>query len=213
MVYSGTELQPRFKFMFKSRNKSKFYKKIKAFFWPSLGWRRSTKYLLHRIARLPGTPYSTAAGFACGAAISFTPFVGLHFLLAGLIAWILRANIMAAVIGTVVGNPWTFPFIWTFIFNLGVWLGVDGTGANANALDFQIIFSKSLDAIISYDLSYLLETAWPVFWPMLIGSIPSFIVIWVSFYFLLRPLIKRYQEKRWRSLMDSKEVPKELENN
>ena len=199
--------------MFKRRNKSKFYQKLKGFLWPSLGWRRSTQYLFHRIARLPGTPHSTAAGFACGAAISFTPLVGFHFLFAGLIAWIIRANIVAAVIGTVVGNPWTFPFIWTFIFKLGVWLGAGGTGANASELDFQIIFSKSLDAIFTYNLSYLFETAWPVFWPMLIGSIPSFIVIWVSFYFLLRPLIKRYQEKRWRSLMDSKEVPKELENN
>ena len=198
--------------MFKRRNKSKLYHKVRGFLWPSLGWKRSTQYLFHRIGRLPGTPHSTAAGFACGAAISFTPFVGLHIVLAGLVAWIIRANIMAAVIGTAVGNPWTFPFIWTFIFKLGVWLGAAGAGANVNELDFQKIFSSSLDAIFTYDLSYLFETAWPVFWPMFIGGIPCFIVVWILFYLPLRPLIRRYQAKRWRGVILNKDVSNKWEN-
>ena len=198
--------------MFKRRNKSKFFHKVRSFLWPSLGWKRSTQYLFHRIGRLPGTPYSTAAGFACGAAISFTPFVGIHFVLAGLIAWIIRANIMAAVIGTAVGNPWTFPFIWTLIFNLGVWLGAAGSGVNANELDFQKIFSNSLDAIFTYDFSYLFETAWPVLWPMFIGGIPTFIVVWFLFYFSLRPLIKRYQSKRGKRIILENNASKEWEN-
>lgn len=187
--------------MFKRRNKSKLFYKVRDFFWPSLGWKRSTQYLFHRIGRLPGTPYSTAAGFACGAAISFTPFVGLHILMASLIAWIVRANIMAAVIGTAVGNPWTFPFIWAFTFNLGVWLGAAGSSVNASELDFQRLFSTSLEAIITYDLSYLFETAWPVLWPMFIGGVPTFFIVWIIFYFPLRPLIKRYQSKRQKRVI------------
>jgi hypothetical protein len=35
-----------------------------------------------------------------------------HFVLSALLAYIARANIIASAIGTVVGNPWTFPFIW-----------------------------------------------------------------------------------------------------
>ena len=115
--------------MFMRRDKPKFHHRARDFLWPSLGWERSTQYLFHRIGRLPGTSYSIAAGFACGAAVSFTPFVGLHFALGGLCAWLIRANIMAAVIGTAVGNPWTFPFIWTLIFNLGVWIGAAGSGS------------------------------------------------------------------------------------
>ena len=180
--------------------------------WPSLGWKRSTQYLFHRIGRLPGTPYSTAAGFACGAAISFTPFVGFHILLAGLCAWLIRANIMAAVIGTAVGNPWTFPFIWTFIFNLGVWIGAAGNGANANELDFHRIFSTSIDAMLTYDLSYLFETAWPVLWPMFIGGIPAFVFIWLIFFFPLRPLIKRYQSNRRKRVICESAVSNEWKN-
>ena len=195
--------------MFKRRKKSKFYHRVHNFVWPSLGWKRSTQYLFHRIGRLPGTPYSTAAGFACGAAVSFTPFVGLHIVLAGLCAWLIRANIMAAVIGTAVGNPWTFPFIWAFIFNLGVWIGAAGNGVNASELDFHRMFSTSIDALLTYDLSYLFETAWPVLWPMFIGGIPAFVFIWLMFYFPLRPLIKRYQSNRQKRIVYESTVSKE----
>ena len=44
--------------------------------------------MTHRIKRLPGTPQSIAAGVACGVAASFTPFIGLHFVLAALFAWL-----------------------------------------------------------------------------------------------------------------------------
>ena len=187
--------------MFMRRDKPKFHHRARDFLWPSLGWERSTQYLFHRIGRLPGTSYSIAAGFACGAAVSFTPFVGLHFALGGLCAWLIRANIMAAVIGTAVGNPWTFPFIWTLIFNLGVWIGAAGSGVNANELDFSNIFSSSMDAMLTFDMAYLFETAWPVLWPMFIGGIPTFIIVWLVFYFPLRPLIKRYQANRRKRVM------------
>ena len=74
------------------------------------------KKVLIRLKRLQGTPYSIATGFACGVAISFTPFIGFHMILAALTAWLIRGNIIASAIGTIVGNPWTFPFIWLAVF-------------------------------------------------------------------------------------------------
>ena len=182
--------------MFKCRDKPKISHRVRDFLWPRLGWKRSTQYLFHRIGRLPGTSHSIAAGFACGAAISFTPFVGLHFVLGGLCAWLIRANIMAAIIATAVGNPWTFPFIWALTYNLGIWVVADGDGAVASDLDFSAIFASSMDAMLTFDLAYLFETAWPVLWPMFVGGIPAFFVTWIIFYFPLRPLIENYQAKR-----------------
>ena len=51
--------------------------------------------------------------------VSFSPFIGFHFLLAILFAYLLRGNLIAALIGTFVGNPFTFPFIWIFIYKVG----------------------------------------------------------------------------------------------
>lgn len=188
--------------MFKRREKLKLHHRARDFLWPSLGWKRSTEYLYHRIGRLPGSAHTIAAGFACGAAISFTPFVGLHFVFAALCAWIIRANIMASVIGTAVGNPWTFPFIWTLIYNLGLWMGAGGNGSAASELEFATIFSSCMDALLRFDPVYLFETAWPVLWPMFVGGLPAFVVVWFGFYLTLRPLIEKYQSRRRQQRMN-----------
>src|SRR3546814_12530299 len=108
--------------MFKRRMPLPFHRRARAFLWPRGGWRLSGPYVAHRLRRLPGPPYRIAAGFASGAAISFTPFIGLHFVLATLLALCIRGNIVASAIGTMVGNPWTFPLIWLWTYSLGHWL-------------------------------------------------------------------------------------------
>ena len=185
--------------MFDRRDKPGAFTRFRDFFWPRAGFRRSGRYIFHRVARLPGTPYSLAAGFACGAAISFTPFVGLHFVLSAILAWLIRANVVASAIGTAVGNPWTFPFIWIFVYNTGVWLGaLDGenTAGDIEGLDFAAFFAHLMEAFLQMDGAYIFQTAWPVFWPMLLGSVPIGVVVWFLFYIALKPLIGSYQGRR-----------------
>ena len=59
---------------------------------PRRGWRRGVEYLSHRVRRLPDTPHRIALGFACGVFGSFTPFFGLHIVLAAVIARLLRSQ-------------------------------------------------------------------------------------------------------------------------
>jgi len=182
--------------MFRRRRKISVPDRLREFLWPRSGWERSAKYIFHRVARLPGTPHAIAGGFACGAAISFTPFVGLHIVLAALLAWSIRANIISSVIGTAVGNPWTFPFIWVWVYELGRWMGA-GPGANrADHLDFIGLFGRMLEASLRLDVPYLFETAWPVFLPMLAGGIPTALVVWLAFYVPLKPVVATYQKRR-----------------
>ena len=72
--------------MFRRRVPLPTHRQILELVWPRTGWRRASAYLGHRLGRLPGTPYRVAAGFACGAAISFTPFLGFHLAGAALLA-------------------------------------------------------------------------------------------------------------------------------
>ncbi|NVK18064.1 MAG: DUF2062 domain-containing protein [Methylocystaceae bacterium] len=181
--------------MFRRREKSPLVDRVLGFFWPKIGWRRSSRYVGHRVARLPGTPYSIAAGFACGAAISFTPFVGLHLAGGALMAWLIRGNILAAWIGTLVGNPWTFPFIWIGIYKLGLYMGA-GIDKSSSSLDFISFFEQLLDALYSLDIGYIGEIAWPVLWPMIIGGIPCFVISWVIFFFPIQALVRRYHARR-----------------
>ena len=182
--------------MFGRRAKITFGGRLRDLVWPRVGWGRWIRYLRHRISRLPGTPYGIAAGLACGAAISFTPFVGLHFVLAAAVAWLIRASILASAIGTVVGNPWTFPFIWVWIYELGAWLGVGGESKAAGHEDFITLFGAMLKALLRFDVGYLLETAWPIWGPMLVGSIPTAIVVWFAVHLTVKPLIAAYHHRR-----------------
>lgn len=182
--------------MFQRRHKATFFDKVIGFFWPKAGWKRSTKYIGHRVARIPGSPYSIAAGFAAGAAISFTPFVGLHFILGALVALIIRGNILASAIGTAVGNPWTFPFIWVAIYKMGIFMGAGSGQVGEENLDFLSFFDKLIEAVKTLDWAYVGDIAWPVFWPMLLGSLPVFLVTWFLFFIPIRSLVRSYHARR-----------------
>ena len=53
-----------------------------------------------------------------------------------------------------------------------------------------------MEALIRFDVSYLVQTSGPVLWPMFIGSLPTVVVVWAIFYFPLQPMISRYQSAR-----------------
>jgi len=164
--------------------------------WPRAGWRRSGTYMLHRFGRLPGTPYALAAGFACGAAVSCLPLIGFHFLLGGLLAFAMRANIISSAIGTVVGNPWTFPFIWVSSYRLGRWLGfASGTGEAAR-IDFKGVLTSSLEALFDLNFVHLAQVAWPILKPMLVGGTVLGVGCWLVCYAVLYPVSAAYQNRR-----------------
>ena len=180
--------------MFRRRNKPGWIARLRDFLWPRRGWRRAGTYVFHRVRRLPGSPYSIAAGVACGAAMSFTPYIGFHFFGAALLAWLIGGNLMAAAIGTAVGNPWTFPFIWAGIFRLGVWmLGWDVSHVLPDELT----------------LSYIFERPGAILLPMSLGAIPATVVVWCAIYWPVRELVADYQRLRRHRRERRREVLRE----
>ncbi len=169
--------------MFGRRHPLPIYRRVREFVWPSGGWHRASLYIAHRLRRLPGTPYRIAAGFACGAAISFTPFIGFHFVGAALLSIFLRGSLLASAIGTVVGNPWTFPFIWAWIYALGQWL-----------LGGEVV--SELPAVLS--LTYIFERPLDVLWPMTVGGVPTSVAAWFAFFWPVRGAVAEYQHARSR---------------
>ena len=169
--------------MFGRRHPLPIFRRVREFVWPSGGWHRASLYIAHRVRRLPGTPYRIAAGFACGAAISFTPFIGFHFVGAALLSILLRGSLLASAIGTVVGNPWTFPFIWAWIYALGQWL-----------LGGEVV--SELPVVLS--LTYIFERPLDVLWPMTVGGVPTSVAAWFAFFWPVRGAVAEYQHARGR---------------
>lgn len=182
--------------MFKRRTQQPVHHRVGYVLWPRTGWSRAVRYLGHRVLRLHGTPYTIAAGIACGVAVSFTPLVGGHLVLAAFFAWLIGGNIIAALIGTAMGNPWTFPFIWLWTFKIGSAIGA-GAGHTQVAPNFVQVFADLIKALLRFDLgAEFFHKIWAVWWPMMVGSVPTVLVVWLASYLLLRPIVATYQRQR-----------------
>jgi len=171
--------------VFGRRHRVGFLRRAREFVWPRSGVRRAGAYLAHRVRRLPGTPYSIAAGLACGAAVSFTPFMGLHFLLGAALALIVRGNIVASAIGTAAGNPWTFPLIWSWIYTLGHFLL--GASATAHLPD-------------ELTLAFVFDRPFQVLYPMMVGAVPTALTAWIAVFTPCYLAVSRYRAHRRRKL-------------
>lgn len=182
--------------MFRRRKKQSFFIKVREFLWPSAGWRRAGNYMKHRLARIDGTPYAIAAGFASGAAVSFTPFVGFHFIFAAIIAWIVRGNILTSAIGTAVGNPWTFPFIWAVTYNLGInILGGTATDDLMEQLD-EMFGNFTIVDLVNDPLNALGPFLETIFFPMLLGGTIIGASLWFFIYWPIYKLVSEYKIKQ-----------------
>jgi len=190
--------------MFQRRTKQSFLTKVGQVLWPRMGWRRTLAYFWHRLQRIPGTPSSIAAGFACGVGIAMTPFYGTHIVTAGLMAWAIRGNIFAAVLGAQAANPWTAPPLWFAAYYLGTWMmGIDSHDHPPN---FIAMFKGLTEATLNLNMEMFRRTVWPIFWPMIVGSVPMGIVAGMASYFAMLPVLKTVHLRRV-TRRESKRVP------
>ncbi len=170
--------------MFRRRVKPSFWYHVREFFWPSMGFVRSTRYIAHRIGRMPGTPGSIALGFAVGAGVACTPFVGLHLGIAMVLGWLVRGSPLAAAIATqVVGNPWTISFVLLATYRIGA----------------RILGKASLHRLppgAEVHLGYLFHHPGQVMLPMMLGSIPVALAVGLISFFSARFLVSRYHRRR-----------------
>lgn len=142
--------------------------------------RRFLSYYKLKLARLPASSYAISAGFACGSMVSFTPLLGFHFVLAVVFSYLLRANYIAALIGTIVGNPISFPFIWGLIYKVGAFI-VDKSDNNLSTnINFEIIINQTYD----------------IFIPMLVGGAVLAIPVWVLTYFITYSFVSSFKKAR-----------------
>ena len=194
--------------MFRRRKPLSVLKQLRAVIWPNRGFRRLFSYLFQRIIRLPGTPASIASGFASGVAASFTPFLGLHFILAGTLAMLFRGNVLASAIGTFFGNPWTFILIWLADYEVGLRV----INAFSYGTDLEVLSIDELVAIMGNVMRFLSFTrniSWAdllrdieqVFMPILIGGTVLGAIAWVTSFLLTLWAVKGWRLHRAKRLL------------
>lgn len=175
--------------MFKRRNPLTVSQSLLSLFWPRMGWKRMGKYAQLRLIRLKGTTRSIAAGFAFGASISFTPLPGAHIFTAASLSYLTRSNILASVVGTVVGNPWTFPLMWWGAYKIGH-LSFSLFGARISDMPKDLTWNYLMDEIINHPMDLII--------PWVTGGIILMVLSWPVFYILIYRMVAQLRHKYQR---------------
>jgi uncharacterized protein len=193
--------------VFKRRDRRSVWRTVAAVFWPRGGWTRAARYVKFRVTRLPDPPHRIARGIFCGVFVSFTPFFGLHFVIAALLAKIMRGNIVASLLATFAGNPLTFPAIAASALQTGHFiLGTAGYKPQEaqNSLGEKIL---GAGADLRHNIVAVFtgqEAHWDklsvfyddVFLPYMIGGIIPGLVCAIAAYYFSLPVILVYQKRR-----------------
>ncbi|MYA89850.1 MAG: DUF2062 domain-containing protein [Boseongicola sp. SB0662_bin_57] len=189
--------------IFKRRNPRSYAEIVSESVYPRGGWQRALRYVALRLRRLPDPAHKISRGIAAGVFMSFTPFFGLHFFLAALLAVMIRGNVLAALLATFFGNPLTFPLIASVSTGLGYWMvGQEGVPLPDIVWAFA---DASLDFWRNFLALFTPETAnWrglglflkQIFVPYLVGGLTLGVAAGAASYFLSAPLIAAYQKAR-----------------
>ena len=166
-----------------------------------LSWRRRRKILLLEFLGREEPAERVAAAIALGVGIGFSPFLGFHLVLALGLATLLRLNRLDAALGTLVGNPWTFPPVFALGYRLG--------RALLHHDPFRVP-PMNWNALLHSDIGWVLhplETARLVFGPrafiprlhgFLLGTTVLAILIGAATYFLALAALQIYHRRHPR---------------
>ena len=128
------------------------------------------------------TPQRTAAAFAIGVFIAFTPTYGLHCASAVFLAWAFRLNFPALLVGTLINNPWTI----APILGVTMWTG------------FSLLGRPEVPDVSWEHLSMvtLYETILPFILPFTLGALTLSVLGALLAYPLGLFVIARYRKEK-----------------
>ena len=187
---------------FGSRKKKSLLSIIKNTLFYLVSFSRTRKLISLSLKRLKGSPNELAIGLSSGIAVSFTPFIGFHALIALSLAWILRGSMAAALVGTLFGNPWTFPFLWYISIELGNFFFENfSNGLGTEKINFfelkqeittLILLLKNI--FVSTNISEIQNNlaSLKLIPIMTVGSIPLVFIAWFMSYFFFVKAFSSY---------------------
>lgn len=140
-----------------------------------------------QLVGLDGTPHAVGLGVATGVFAAFLPIFGLQMLSAALMAHVARASVGAAILGTFIGNPLTWPMMWAGSYGLGAI--VLGTGGELTSEE-QLEALRRLWTASAQTMPEVIEASRVAFWsvlkPLTLGSIPLGLTTAAVFYYIAR---------------------------
>ena len=146
-----------------------------------------------RLLALDDPPERTALAFSLGVFIAFSPFLGLHTILATLIAFLFRFNKVAVYSGTFINNPF-LTLVPIIIASYAIGAFILGRPLRIPANGIELLRHPHLLTGAYYHK--LFQESWDIVWPFSIGGMTLSVVCSVIAYPVTSSLLRARQRSR-----------------
>lgn len=135
-----------------------------------------------KLSRLDARPDQIAAGFAIGVAASFLPLNPSPIIVATVVAWLLKRNVIAALAGAAMAILYTplLPLMWFAEYRLGT-------------LILPVQHPLNLDQVRLWDV---VRKGWDIYAAMFVGSIIVATPVALLTYFIVKRLAERWARQK-----------------
>jgi uncharacterized protein len=144
--------------------------------------KQRSRELWHKLKHIEARPDQIATGFSIGIFASFLPLNPSPLIVATVVAWLLKRNMMAAVAGAVSSILYMplLPLIWMAEYRLG-------------KLIIPVRHPLALDQTRLWEVFH---KSWDVYAAMLIGSIIIAVPVTLLTYFIVKRLAERWARQK-----------------
>lgn len=148
--------------------------------------------------RLEATPHAVGLGLAMGVFVAFLPIFGAQMLIAAVIAWLGRANVGAALLGTWAGNPITWPMMWIASYLIGISLLGEAGAMTVDELQRTL---TRLGETAPENVGWLTVVdgaktlLWPIMKPLFVGGLVLGLISGGALYFIGRRAAEAFRTR------------------
>jgi uncharacterized protein (DUF2062 family) len=148
---------------------------------------------LRRLLAIDDPPERTALAFSIGVFIAFSPFLGLHTIMATVIAFLFRFNKVAIYTGTFLNNPF-FTLVPIIIGSYVVGAFVLGRPLSLPDEGLELLQNPHIFSADYY--RRLFVESWSIVWPFTVGASVLSVVCSVLAYPLTLRALRAYRRRK-----------------
>ena len=145
-----------------------------------------------RLLAIDDPPERTALAFSIGVFIAFSPFLGLHTIMATAVAFLFRFNKIAIYSGTFINNPF-LTLVPIIIVSYAVGAFVLGRPLNIPDEGLELLKNPHLFSGDYY--RRLFVQSWDIVWPFSVGAMVLSVVCSVLAYPLTLRALRAYRRR------------------
>lgn len=146
-----------------------------------------------RLLTLDDPPERTALAFSIGVFIAFSPFLGLHTILATLVAFLFRFNKVAIYTGTFINNPF-LTLVPIIIASYAIGAFLLGRPLRIPAAGLELL--RHPHPLTGAYYQQLFKESWDIVWPFSIGGMLLSVVCSLIAYPVTSSLLRARQHAK-----------------